>query len=265
MSAWSEGKESRFAMMQGCVPVPEIQGRFGERGRKEEWGCVPATSMSLLGAIAGDARHARWAEFVARYRPMMERFLAAQRVPAEDRDDILQDTFVAVVDQLPKYRPCVGERKAFHRYLTGILRNKAADWRRSRGARSRTEERYVAWREVSGGMRMAVDYDAGGEGNGRGGCVWATVEADPGASREEWRRSVCEIALQQLLADEEICRRDREVFRRLWLERESGGTVAEAMGMSRDAVYQVRSRVFKRLKAMVERLLAEEDGVGWAG
>ena len=36
---------------------------------------IPITSTTLLDDLAGDSGHARWSEFVARYRPMMVAFL----------------------------------------------------------------------------------------------------------------------------------------------------------------------------------------------
>ena len=36
---------------------------------------VPKTSTTLLKALAVDAQHARWGEFVARYRPLMESYM----------------------------------------------------------------------------------------------------------------------------------------------------------------------------------------------
>ena len=88
---------------------------------------VPTTSKTLLRDLGADARSPRWAEFVARYRPMMEAFLAA-RYPslAADADDLVQETLVALSRALPDYRRAPGERGAFHNYLTGVLRNKAA-------------------------------------------------------------------------------------------------------------------------------------------
>lgn len=39
---------------------------------------VPKTSQRLLAEIGANAESPRWAEFVARYRPMMERLLATR-------------------------------------------------------------------------------------------------------------------------------------------------------------------------------------------
>lgn len=41
---------------------------------------VPETSTTLPRDIAGDAEHPRWREFVARYRPVLEAFMAQRYV-----------------------------------------------------------------------------------------------------------------------------------------------------------------------------------------
>ena len=61
---------------------------------------VPTTSTTLLRDIAQDSQHARWAEFVARYRPMMEAFMH-ERFPSVEPDDVIQETLVAVCRVMP--------------------------------------------------------------------------------------------------------------------------------------------------------------------
>ena len=87
-------------------------------------GLIPETSTTLLKDIAQDAQHARWTEFVARYRPMMEAFMR-ERFPSLEADDIIQETLVALCKAIPSYRYAPDEKGHFHNYLTGILRNKA--------------------------------------------------------------------------------------------------------------------------------------------
>ncbi|MBR1608293.1 MAG: sigma-70 family RNA polymerase sigma factor, partial [Kiritimatiellae bacterium] len=87
---------------------------------------VPKTSRTFLRDIGADADSPRWAEFVVRYRPVLEAFLASKFPSlAGDAEDLLQETFLAVVRVLPSYRYVPGEQGSFHNYLTGILRNKA--------------------------------------------------------------------------------------------------------------------------------------------
>ena len=85
---------------------------------------IPTTSTTLLRDLANDSQHARWSEFVTRYRPMMEAFMR-ERFPSLDADDVIQETLIAVWAALPSYRYVPEEKGYFHNYLTGILRNKA--------------------------------------------------------------------------------------------------------------------------------------------
>jgi hypothetical protein len=47
---------------------------------------IPTTSTTLLRDLAQDSQHARWGEFVARYRSMMEAYMRTH-FPTVDADD----------------------------------------------------------------------------------------------------------------------------------------------------------------------------------
>ena len=64
---------------------------------------IPPTSATLLNDLARDSQHARWGEFVARYRPMMEEFLR-KAFPSVDADETVQETLVSLIRQMPVYR-----------------------------------------------------------------------------------------------------------------------------------------------------------------
>ena len=85
---------------------------------------TPETSTTLLRDLARDSQHARWTEFVARYRPMMEAYMR-ERFPSVEADDVVQETLIALGRVLPNYRYAPDEKGRFRNYLTGILRNKA--------------------------------------------------------------------------------------------------------------------------------------------
>lgn len=57
---------------------------------------VPETSTTLLKALAVDAQHARWGEFVARYRPLMESYMR-EHFPTVDAEDAIQETLIALI------------------------------------------------------------------------------------------------------------------------------------------------------------------------
>ena len=187
---------------------------------------IPKTSATLLTDLARDSQHARWGEFVTRYRPMMEAYLRA-RFPQVDADEAIQETLVALIRQFPVYRYVPEERGAFHTYLTGILRHKALKW-------LRTEQRQ---REVQAQQEVPLG-------------------ADEAAKYQE---AIFEIALQQLLADETLQQRTREIFARVAVNGEKPAAVAEAFGMERNAVDQVKQRMMERLRKLVRQLEIVDD------
>lgn len=200
---------------------------------------TPETSTTLLRDHAQDSQHARWAEFVARYRPMMDAYMR-ERFPFVEADDAIQETLIALIKTFPVYNYSPEETGAFHNYLTGILRNKAL-------CQIERERRHSAnLRAYADEMRNA---------------------ASSGASPrlESSRRDIFEIALRQLLADKSVHELTREVFRRVAVNGEDPEEVASDIGKTRNAVYQMKDRMMTRLKGFVaalEKVEAEQNGRG---
>lgn len=198
---------------------------------------IPTTSTRLLRDIAADRDSLRWNEFVHRYRPMLEAFVQ-RRFPslAGEADDLIQETLLAFMEALPGYRYDPEELGSFHNYLTGILRNRVCRELRSRDRGERAKA-------AAGELARAAADDA------------RKSAAEP----DEWRDAVCDIALRQVLSDPALNDRTREVFRRIVVARESPVAVAEAFGMTRNAVDQIKNRLTRRLREVVEAL-ADADG-----
>lgn len=194
---------------------------------------IPVTSTTLLRDISGDPEHVRWGEFVARYRPMMEAFLR-ERFPYLEADDIIQETLTALVAKLPTYRYVPKETGHFHNYLTGVIRRKAL---RACARDKRRGEVMDAYRH-------------------------APQAGDSGREREErlWRESVYEIALEQVLADDTVQGRTKQIFVRTAVNGEKPERVAESFGISRNAVDQAKSRMIEKLRDIVSRLEAVDAG-----
>ena len=200
---------------------------------------TPETSTTLLRDLAQDSQHARWAEFVARYRPMMDAYMR-ERFPFVEADDAIQETLIALIKTFPVYNYSPEETGAFHNYLTGILRNKAL-------CQIERERRHSAnLRAYADEMRNA---------------------ASSGASPrlESSRRDIFELALRQLRADQSVHELTREVFRRVAVNGEDPEEVASDIGKTRNAVYQMKDRMMTRLKGFVaalEKVEAEQNGRG---
>lgn len=194
---------------------------------------IPKTSTTLLRDLAQDRQHARWGEFVARYRPMMEAFLRA-RFPSLEADDLIQETLAALCPILPNYRYAPQVEGHFHNYLTGILRNKALQALR----KAHRHEKIVA--------EVAERRDA-------------VPRLEDDAEERAWREGLFEVALRQVLADESIADRTKRIFERVALNGEAPEAVAASFKMSRHAVDQAKGRLLARLRELVKKLEALGD------
>lgn len=189
---------------------------------------VPKTSTTLLNELACDTQHARWGEFVARYHPMMLSFMQ-ERFPRLDAEDIIQDTLIALIEIFPVYHYSPEEKGSFHNYLTGILRNKAL-------------------RQIQRENRRLANMQAYAKEANAAAVQDATQDADSS------QRARFEIALRQLLSDDTVHARTREVFRRVAVNGEKPDAVASDFGITRNAVDQMKNRMMSRLRDFVAAL-----------
>ena len=195
---------------------------------------MPTTSTTLLRDLAQDSQHARWGEFVARYRPMMEAFMR-ERFPSLDADDVIQETLIELIKVFPVYRYTPEEKGHFHNYLTGILRHRALRLLGEEKDRAERQGQYAKEVKSEGSPSLT------------------------GADTAAWRRSLMEIALQQLLADDSIHERTRQVFARVAVNGEKPEDVATSFGITRNAVDQMKSRMMLRLRELVSALERVDD------
>ena len=188
---------------------------------------APETSTTLLKEIMGDSQSARWSEFVERYSPMMHAFMS-ERFPFMEADEIIQQTLIALVRVLPSYRYNPKETGSFHNYLTGILRNKALNALRKQKHDDAKKAEYV--RE------------------------YLKPDSDEEHRIKDLQESIFEIALQQLLANDEIHGRTRQIFTRVAVNGEKPEDVAKSFGMTRNAVDQTKNRMMIKLREYVAAL-----------
>ena len=196
---------------------------------------APATSITLLKGLASGTDNARWAEFFRIYEQPMRSFLQS-RFPSVDADDAIQETMVALTRRMPDYHYTPDKNGHFHNYLTGILKHKAEDALR-REARENGKRDRLAEREETPDARNRA-------GN----------REEP----EDWKFAAMNAALEQLLSDESINSRTREVFRHVALMHEPPAEVAAAFGLSRTNVDQIKRRMVQRLSVLVSSMTTEE-------
>ena len=196
---------------------------------------APVTSITLLKGLASGTDNARWAEFFRIYEQPMRSFLQA-RFPSVDADDAIQETMVALMRRMPNYHYTPDSNGHFHNYLTGILKHKAEDALRREARESGKRDRLA------------------GQGNAAAERNRAGMRDEP----EDWKLAAMNTALEQLLSDESINARAREVFRHVALMHEPPAEVAAAFGLSRANVDQIKRRMVQRLSVLVSSMTAEE-------
>lgn len=185
----------------------------------------PATSPTLLRAIAADPESPRWNDFARLYAPLVRRYLAKARVDFEpigeaDRDDLVQETFLAVARALPgfRYDPARGR---FRGYLASVVRNLVLRRRREEAARPE-----VAVAET--GEREAAP---------------ATTDAERELMLECWT-----LALARVLREHAFTPNAKAVFRAHVLDDRPAADVADEFRMRSNAVYQVKDRVLRAVR-----------------
>ena len=196
---------------------------------------IPPTSVTLLKDLSGDAASVRWTEFYEKYAGAMRAFLQA-KFPIAEADDVIQETLVALVKCLPRYRYVPDEHGFFHNYLMGIVKHKAEDALRRQAAHSALKTKLA---EEEAGQTQPF-------------------RASDGDAEEEtaWRNAAKETALQQLLADDSISPSTREIFRHVAIMHEKPAAVAIRFGITRNNVDQIKARMIARLKDLIAAMIA---------
>ena len=192
---------------------------------------IPETSTTLLKGIA-NGENARWTEFVARYRPMMLSYTKSH-FPAVDADDAVQETLIALSNVISNYRYAPDETGRFRNYLTGILRRKALK-QCEKADKERTAKAELRELEDAGAAFGSLD------------------------DSDSWKDAVLEIAMRQILDDDNRPEKSKQIFQRLTVDGVSPDEVAVAYGTSRNNVDKTKSRMIARLREIVRTL--EEAG-----
>ena len=192
----------------------------------------PATSPTLLRAIAADPESPRWNDFARLYGPVVRRCLARTGAAGrplgeadrddlvQETDDLVQETFLAVARALPgfRYDPARGR---FRGYLATVVRNLVLRRRREEAARPE-----VAVAET--GEREAAP---------------ATTDAERELMLECWT-----LALARVLREHAFTPNAKAVFRAHVLDDRPAADVAAEFRMRPNAVYQVKDRVLRAVR-----------------
>jgi RNA polymerase sigma-70 factor (ECF subfamily) len=182
------------------------------------------TNETLLERLRHAEAHDAWKEFYDLYWGVILRYARKVGLNEHQAEDVLQETMMVLMRQLPEFRYDRGKGRFRNFLLTIVHRKAVAVLRRARRAAA----------------------DSLKEGDAVDGHR-AVINA---AAERRWKEAVMEEALRTLKAHDAIDARTWAVFQAYALEQLPATEVAEKFGLSPNAVYQIRNRMLRRLRSL---------------
>ncbi len=191
-----------------------------------------ATPLSLLERLRLRPDPVSWRRLVDLYTPFIRDWLRRQAIQSADVDDLTQDVLAIVVREMPEFRHDL-RSGAFRRWLRTIALNRLRAFRRAR------------------------QHDRVGVGEGGSPTALARVEDPENDLTQLWDEEHDRHVVRRLLEliEPEFEPATWSAFRLLVLEGRPTQAVAEALGLSANAVRIAKSRVLARLRREAEGLI----------
>jgi RNA polymerase sigma-70 factor, ECF subfamily len=197
---------------------------------------VQTTHATLLARLGSSEDPLAWREFCSRYGDLIREFARRQSLQPADCDDVLQDVLMALTKAMPgfDYDPARGK---FRSYLKTVTL-------RAIFAKRRQKVNQVPLLEC-GGRESTGDADPP--------CNDSDFDEQWDA---EWRQYHLRQAMDVIRA--EFNEADLRAFQLYAVEGQSAAESAKSLNMSLDQVYQAKSRILRRLSAVIEQQVLEE-------
>jgi len=187
------------------------------------------TSPIVIRRIASSGKHGDWKEFNSRYGLLIRNYCRRICFSPKERDELVQEVFLALLQSLPRFQ-YEKAKGGFRAYLWRVVRNQALTLHRRRQARP---------------LPLQAEFLESSQDPDR---IWD----------EEWVRYHVRGALEQL--GKETSSAHMRVFRLYALEKRPVDEVASRCGCSKAMVYKIKSLLLPRLRKIIERKIALENG-----
>ena len=188
----------------------------------------PPTRASLLLRLRDPHDEDAWRQFVDLYAPLVYGYARRQGLQTADAADLSQEVLRVVVGAIGRLDYDPG-RGAFRNWLFTVVRRKLSNWRRSRQSRP-------------DGVAGALGPNAVEQ------CpVPDPLQADWDV---EWERRVFAWACEQVRGG--VRDATWQAFWRTAVDGRPAQEVADELGLTLTRVYNARSRVFARLKELIQ-------------
>ncbi len=187
-----------------------------------------STQYSLLARLQTSSQNAEsWTKFINIYAPLLEEWASRLHVPVQERPDLIQETFVKLLTGIGNFKRSTGG--SFRSWLFTVLRNCWLD-----------KMRRLRPSEALGNDRQDP----------------RTPDPQQVIEHQEYQHYVLRRVFHLIIAD--FPATTQVAFRRYVLNGESASEVSRDLGISINALYLVRARVLRRLKAELAGLVDDE-------
>ena len=190
------------------------------------------TRSSVLKAVADTENEAAWNRFFDLYAGFVYSIARSKGLNAVDADDIVQIVFCDLARTMPTFK-YDREKGRFRSYLSGL----------------------VSWR-VMDRLRYGKR-DAELKANFLEEVRSAEADGDDAFAEREWQAAAMEEALRRMKP--EVRPEHYAAFVASAVEGQDTETVTKLYGISRNNLYQIRTRITEKLRETVAKVLAEMD------
>ena len=191
-----------------------------------------STRSSVLRAVANTENEAVWNRFFDLYAGFVYSIARSKGLNDADADDVVQIVFADLARKLPTFT-YDREKGRFRSYLVGLVNWRVMDRLRygKRDAELKADFLKEAWA--------------------------AKIAGDDEFAEREWQAAAMEEALRRMKPD--VCPEHYAAFVASAVEGQDAEAVTKLYGISRDNLYQIRTRLTAKLREMVAEVLAEMD------
>ena len=195
---------------------------------------TPRTLIRRIPELSAGKDDGAWERFVDIYEPALRHFvaLAAPDMPSADADDIVQDTFIRLVDVLRSgsYDP---SRARFRTYLATITRRLVIDRFRRDAAQWAVQQQLLEVADIR-----------------------SAASPDPAFALEiKWRMACRKAAEERVLTQSALAASSKELWRLVSTEGMSVKDAAKTLGIPANTA----SKIKRRIETMVAAVEAEFD------
>ena len=190
-----------------------------------------STRSSVIRAVANTENEAAWQRLFDLYAGFVFSIARSKGLREGDADDVVQVVFVDLARNLPKFQ-YDRTRGKFRSYLAGLVHWRVMD--KLKAGKRDVELKESFWEEAQ-----------------------ASVQEDDGFSEREWQQAALEEALRRIKPD--VRPEHYAAFVASAVEGQDTETVMRLYSLSRDNLYQIRTRLTAKLRKTVAQVLPEMD------